>query len=115
MTLNQTIHALTERLARELSERMTRELLTALKGASLDDISALVGTGHARRGPGRPPKTEHGAQAAQSGAPKTRRGKRLQRRSAADIDKLAARIVDLVARHKKTGIRGGAHQTEARD
>jgi len=103
MSLNRTIHEMTERLTRELTERFTSELLAAMKGASLDDLVTLTqgGGGHARRGPGRPLKSNH---ATTESAVKKRRSKRLHRRSATDLTKMVEEIVAVVKANRK-GIR----------
>ncbi|MGZ3448890.1 MAG: hypothetical protein ACXVEF_04795 [Polyangiales bacterium] len=90
-----------------LAESFASEILAALRTASLDDLTALAGGGGgggaaagARRRPGRPAK----AAAAPAAATKVPRVKKGGRRSAGDIEKVAAAIVGAV-KGAKAGLR----------
>ncbi|MGZ3419310.1 MAG: hypothetical protein ACXVEE_15665 [Polyangiales bacterium] len=89
-----------------LAESLASEILAALRTASLDDLTALAGGGGggaaagARRRPGRPAK----AAAAPAAATKVPRVKKGGRRSAGDIEKVAAAIVGAV-KGAKAGLR----------
>src|SRR4051812_48196130 len=84
----------------ELAAQFAANILAALRGASLDDISTITQTnGAPRRGRGRPPAS---ASSSASAAPsRVRRGKggRLMRRSMDEIGKMVDEIADLVAKH----------------
>jgi hypothetical protein len=78
-----------------LAAQFAQGVLTAVRGASLEEI---LGESASRRGRGRPPGKRgpgrpHGSQT------------RLARRSEGDLKKLAESIVALVGKHKK-GVRG---------
>ena len=78
----------------KLSEIFAADVLHAIRGMSLEEIASL-GVG-GRRGPGRPPKNPLLLGAATKGG-----GKRLPRRSMADLEKMVGKIVALVKSHKK--------------
>jgi hypothetical protein len=69
-------------------------VLDAIKGASLQEL--LAESGGARRGPGRPPRSN----ASPPSAPRAARGGRLKRRSAEDIAAALEQVVALVKKHK---------------
>jgi hypothetical protein len=85
----------------ELAAQFAANILAALRGASLDDISNITHmNGAPRRGRGRPPASAS-ASATSSGPSRVRRGKggRLMRRSMDEIGKMVDQIADLVAKH----------------
>jgi hypothetical protein len=88
-SLHDTINALASDFA--------HSLLSALRGASLEEI--IAETSHGKRGPGRPRAT-----AAAGTAPRGRRagkGGRLRRRSANDIAGVVAKITSLLQANPK--------------
>jgi hypothetical protein len=89
-TLNATIN--------ELASNLAHDLLRALRGASLEQIVAETAAGHARRGPGRPPKAN-----AQTSVRTKNSGKRV-RRSADDLAKTVGKIAAALKGHK-SGLR----------
>ena len=84
-----------------LASHFAASVLDAIRGASLEELLD-DSSGNARRGPGRPPKT-NGAPTA-SAAPRARKSGRLARRSLADITKALDQVVSLV-KTKKDGLR----------
>jgi hypothetical protein len=95
----------------DLAHSFASSVLSAIRGASLVELlSETGGAGGARRGPGRPRSTGSGAGGAaragrvSAGRPKTGKGGRLARRSAADIEKALGRVVTLL-KSKKAGLR----------
>lgn len=94
-TLHATINALASKLA--------HELLASLRNASLDQIIAETAAGHvARRGPGRPPKTQ--PTKVHAATTTVKRGRKRIRRSAEDIAKTADKVVSALKSHK-SGLR----------
>jgi hypothetical protein len=87
-----------------LAEDFAAQVLRALHSASLSDLAALGGGAPARRGPGRPRKSEAAAPGAPA-APRARRGRR--RRTAADLEALGSRVTDLL-RSSPSGLRAEA-------
>jgi hypothetical protein len=77
----------------ELANRFAAGVLAAVRGASLEE---LLGSGPAKKGPGRPPR------AAAAAAPKTPKKKsgRLARRSPSDIERVVGLIVGTLREHK---------------
>jgi hypothetical protein len=89
-----------------LASNFASAVLTAIRGASLDELVAESG-GAPRRGPGRPrgsSTTKSTPTAARASAPARKPRGRLQRRSPADIAKTLAQIVALV-KTKEAGLR----------
>ena len=104
-----------------LASDFAHQLLAALRGASLDEIISETSANHVRRGPGRPAGSRNKtqvrrgpgrprAQVAGGGGeipvpfivkPGRRKGRRLARRSPADIAKMVERIVSVVKGSKK--------------
>jgi hypothetical protein len=93
----------------ELASSFAASILSAIRGASLEDILHQTGAAPVRRGPGRPrgssnkPKAAkaevpHGRAAAKSKPASTRR---LARRSPADIATALSRVVALVKSNKQ--------------
>ncbi len=79
-----------EATIQKLSHTFAAEIINAIRGMSLDEISALGGA--VRRGPGRP---------AGSPARAPRSSGRLVRRSTADLGKMVDKIVAVVKANKK--------------
>lgn len=77
-----------------LAEEFAAQVLRALHTASFSDIAALGGGAPARRGPGRPPKSESAGGTAAPAARGRRGGRR--RRTTADLEALGSRITDLL-------------------
>jgi hypothetical protein len=88
-----------------LAEDFVSQVLRALHTASLSDLAAIGAGTPARRGPGRPPKSESAAAAAPS-APRGRRGGR-RRRTTADLEALGSRVTDLL-KSSPSGLRAEA-------
>src|SRR5580704_9877717 len=84
-----------------LASAFANAVLGAIRGASLEELLA-ESQGTPRRGPGR---TRSGKAApATAGAPRSRAGGRLARRSPADIAKALDQVIALV-KAKKVGLR----------
>jgi hypothetical protein len=84
-----------------LAETFTAGILAAIRGASLEEL--LGGGSPARRGPGRPAKAAVGGQPDPLNTPnaaKRRKGGRLARRSASDIEHVIGLIVAKLGEHK---------------
>jgi hypothetical protein len=77
----------------------TNSILSAIRGASLEELLAQAGGAARRRG-----GSEAGAARPAAGAASGRRAGRLKRRSAADIHKALEQVVGLVKK-SKTGLR----------
>jgi hypothetical protein len=88
------------RAIQALAEEFASQVLRALHTASLSELAAIGGGAPARRGPGRPPKSES---AGAPSAPRGRRGGR-RRRTAADLEALGARVTELL-RGNSSGMR----------
>jgi hypothetical protein len=84
-----------------LASNFAASVLAAIRGASLEELLDDSGSS-ARRGPGRPPKSNGTSTA--SAAPRARKSGRLARRSIEDITKALDQVVALV-KGKKDGLR----------
>lgn len=80
-----------------LAAQFAGQIIEALRGASLDDLLAIAGSGGGRRGPGRPPGSGNSA-GVDLGGRRRGRGGRLGRRTADDIGKMVDGIVDLLSK-----------------
>lgn len=87
----------------QLAEDFAAQVLRALHTASLSELANFGGGTPARRGPGRPPKSESAA----AGAPRARRGGGRRRRTAADLEALGSRVTDLL-KGSPSGLRAEA-------
>jgi hypothetical protein len=91
-----------------LADSFAAGVLAAIRSASLEDIleGGSAPAAPARRGPGRPPKSNGVAAAAAPSLKPAKRGKggRLARRSASDIEHVIGLIVGKLGEHK-TGLR----------
>jgi hypothetical protein len=81
-----------------LAAQFAGQIIDALRGASLDDLLAIAGTGGASRGRGRPSGGGGHAGGLDLGGSRRGRGGRLGRRTADDIGKMVDGIVDLLSR-----------------
>jgi len=83
----------------DLATEFAMSIIGALRSASIDELTAVSGTGGATaRRPGRPPAAEGGGASALRAGRRGRLG-RLPRRSASDIGKLVESIVSLLQTH----------------
>lgn len=87
-----------------LASQFAQNVLSALRGASIDELASVTG-GVLRGRVGRPPRGAAAGAAAPTG-PARRRGKggRLPRRSAGEIEQMVESIADLLAK-KPDGLR----------
>lgn len=86
-----------------LAESFAHQVVAAIRTASFGEIAGLSGGAPARRGPGRPPKSEASSPAPARG----RRGGGRRRRTNADLEALGSRIIETV-KSSASGMRAEA-------
>ena len=96
-----------------LADSFAASVLAAIRSASLEEILAGGGAAPAKRGPGRPRKTDGAAPAAAPKPAPRGKGGRLARRSPSDIEHIVGLIVGKLGEHK-TGLRSEQLQKELR-